>query len=279
MRRVREAAKADVVVAYVGLSPNLEGEEMDVKVPGFAGGDRTDIRLPELQENLLQAVAKTGKPMVVVLMNGSALAVNFAQEHAGAVLEAWYPGQAGGTAIAETLVGANNPGGRLPLTFYANNEQLPPFADYTMKGRTYRYFTGEPLYRFGDGLSYTTFGYSGAKLSSQTVQAGDPLTVTVHVANTGTRDGDEVTEVYLVPPASETAPLRELAGFTRMHLAAGEAKDVAIPLDPRQLSLVDAQGHRAIQPGQYTLYVGGHQPKKGEAGIAFQINGTRSLPD
>ncbi len=276
---VREASKADLVVAYVGLSPNLEGEEMDVKVPGFAGGDRTDIRLPELQENLLEAVAKTGKPMVVVLLNGSALAVNFAQEHAGAVLEAWYPGQAGGTAIAETLVGQNNPGGRLPLTFYANNEQLPAFADYSMKGRTYRYFKGQPLYRFGDGLSYTTFAYSGVKLSSAALQAGEPLTVMAHVANTGKRDGDEVTEVYLTPPASNTAPVRELVGFTRTHLSSGEAKDVAITINPRQLSLVNSQGNRAILPGQYRLFVGGHQPQSGDAGLGFSIMGTKVLPE
>ena len=205
---VAAAQKSDIVVAFVGLSPHLEGEEMSIQVPGFSGGDRTDLDLPAEQQKMLEAVAATGKPLVVVLMNGSALAVNWAQQHAAAILEAWYPGEAGGTAIADTLLGRYNPAGRLPVTFYAGIDQLPTFDDYAMQGRTYRYSRATPLYRFGDGLSYTHFRYSGAHLSTATLAAGDPLSVTVNVANTGRLPGDEVVEVYLTPPASELSPVR-----------------------------------------------------------------------
>ena len=158
---------------------------MPIRVPGFSGGDRTDIGLPRAQQDLLEALAATGKPLVVVLMNGSALAVNWAEQHAAAILEAWYPGEEGGTAIAETLAGANNPGGRLPVTFYASLDQLPPFDDYSMQKRTYRYFSGKPLYAFGYGLSYASFVYSNLRLSSEKLQAGQPLTVEADVRNTG----------------------------------------------------------------------------------------------
>ena len=275
---VKVAEQADVVVAFVGLSPELEGEEMPIKIPGFAGGDRTNLELPAEQQEMLEAVAKTGKPLVVVLMNGSALAVNWAQDHAGAILEAWYPGEAGGTAIAETLFGKNNPSGRLPLTFYASISQLPPFDDYSMKGRTYRYSTATPLYRFGYGLSYTHFTTS-AKLVSAKIAAGEPLVVHAKVANSGKVAGDEVVEVYLTPPASETAPIRALVGFERVHLVAGESKDVSITINPRQLSQVDAQGKRAISAGTYGLYVGGAQPEGDAKGTSFEITGKMELPE
>jgi beta-glucosidase len=275
---VKAAGQADVVVAFVGLSPNLEGEEMPIKIPGFDGGDRTDLELPAEQEEMLEAVAKTGKPLVVVLMNGSALAVNWAQQHAGAILEAWYPGEAGGTAIAETLFGKNNPAGRLPLTFYASISQLPAFDDYSMKGRTYRYSTATPLYRFGDGLSYTHFNTS-MKLASSKIAAGDPLVVNAKVSNAGKIAGDEVLEVYLTPPASDLAPIRALVGFKRVHLQAGETKDVALIIQPRQLSQVDAQGKRAILPGTYSLYAGGAQPEADAKGASFEITGTMNLPE
>ena len=173
---VKTAQEADVIVAGMGLSPSLEGEEMPVKLEGFSGGDRTSIDLPAAQEDLLKALAATGKPLIVILQNGSALAVNWAKEHANAVLEAWYPGEEGGTAIAETLAGDNNPAGRLPLTFYASLKQVPPFTEYSMKGRTFRYFSDKPLYGFGYGLSYTSFEYSGLNVASQ-VKAGQPVTV------------------------------------------------------------------------------------------------------
>jgi beta-glucosidase len=276
---VKAAGQADVVVAFVGLSPNLEGEEMPIKIPGFDGGDRTNLELPAQQEEMLEAVAKTGKPLVVVLMNGSALAVNWAQEHAAAIVEAWYPGEEGGTAIADTLLGRNDPAGRLPVTFYKSITQLPAFDDYTMKGRTYRYSKEEPLYGFGYGLSYTKFDLSSTALSSKKIEAGDALSVQTKVTNTGSREGDEVVEVYLVPPASELAPSRELVGFTRVHLLPKESRLVQIKIDPRQLSLVDAAGKRAVQAGAYTVYVGEGQPKADAKGVTVQIVGSKSLPE
>jgi beta-glucosidase len=273
------AKQADVVVAFVGLSPNLEGEEMSIDVKGFLGGDRTDIQLPDVQQELLEAVAGAGKPLVVVLMNGSALAVNWAQQHATAILEAWYPGEAGGQAIAETLDGKNNPAGRLPVTFYRSIDQVPAFENYSMKGRTYRYFRGDPLYAFGYGLSYTHFAYSDLKLSSASLKAGDELSVEADVRNTGDRAGDEVVELYLTPPQNALAPIHDLEGFTRVHLEAGETQHVSFTLQPRQLSLVDAEGKRSVEPGQYSIFVGGEQPVPG-AGVseAFSITGSQPLP-
>ena len=233
---------------------------MPVQLEGFHGGDRTKINLPQLQEDLLQAVAATGKPLVVVLMNGSALAVPWAKEHAAAMLEAWYPGEEGGAAIAGTLAGDDNPAGRLPVTFYASLEQLPPFEDYSMHGRTYRYFSGQPLYGFGYGLSYTTFAYSHLKLSSAEIKAGDPLTVEADVTNTGKRKGDEVVEVYLRGPQAEGAPLHELRSFERVNLQAGETRHIAFTLDPARLSEVDQGGVRAVMAGRYTVFLGGGQP-------------------
>jgi len=264
------AQRSDLVLAFVGLSPNLEGEEMGIHVEGFNGGDRTDIGLPRAQQDLLEALAATGKPLVVVLMNGSALAVNWAQQHAAAILEAWYPGEEGGTAIAETLAGVNNPGGRLPLTFYASLDQLPPFDDYSMANRTYRYFGGQPLYGFGYGLSYASFVYSDLKLSSPQITAGDPLQVEAELRNSGKVAGDEVAELYLEysQSASEAwKPLRALKGFERVHLAPGETKHVRFQLDPRDLSLVTEKGQHEVQPGSYRVFVGGSQPAEGAAGV------------
>lgn len=257
---VAAAAKADIVVAFVGLSPELEGEEMPLHVEGFSGGDRTDIKLPSAQQELLEALSATGKPLVVVLMNGSALAVSWAQQHANAVLEAWYPGEAGGEAIADTLAGRNNPAGRLPVTFYAGIEQLPDFTDYSMKGRTYRYFRGKPLYEFGYGLSYTRFSYSNLRLSTAKLRAGDTLHVEADVKNNGTMAGDEVAQLYLTPPQTEFAPTRELRGFKRVGLAPGETRHLSFNLDPRQLSQVGVSGKRTVSGGRYKVSVGGAQP-------------------
>jgi beta-glucosidase len=227
-----EAVKnADVTVAFVGLNPSLEGEEMPVSVPGFAGGDRTDLNLPEPQEKLIEAAIATGKPVVVVLTSGSALAANFPAEHAAAVLEAWYGGEEIGTAIAETLAGANNPAGRLPVTFYRGVEQLPPFDDYAMKGRTYRYFKGEPLFGFGFGLSYSKFEYSGLR-ASRTVKGG---LVSVRVKNVSTREGDEVVQLYLSGGAAADDAVRELRGFQRVHLRPGETRTVEFAIGPQDL--------------------------------------------
>jgi beta-glucosidase len=277
---VAAAKTADVTVAFVGLSPSLEGEEMPVKLAGFSGGDRTAINLPAAQEELLHALAATGKPLVVVLQNGSALAVNWAQEHANAILEAWYPGEEGGTAIAETLAGDNNPAGRLPLTFYASLDQIPGFEDYSMQGRTYRYFTGKPLYRFGYGLSYTSFAYHGLKVPTGEVAAGKPVEVEGEVENTGKVAGDEVVELYLTQPRAFETPLRVLAGFTRVHLAAGQSTHVGFTIDPRSLGQVDAAGKRSVLPGEYTVSLGGAQPDAGAAveTARFRVTGTAELP-
>jgi beta-glucosidase len=287
LKQAVDAAKnADLVVAMVGLSPLLEGEEMPIHVEGFAGGDRTDIKLPAAQEELLHQVAATGKPLVVILLNGSALAVNWAEQHANAILDAWYPGEAGGRAIADTLAGRNNPGGRLPVTFYASLDELPPFTDYSMRNRTYRYFKGKALYEFGYGLSYTKFSYSHLKLSAATVHAGDTLTAVADVSNTGKMAGDEVAELYLVPPHEGNgglSPNLQLEGFTRIHLLPGQTQQVNFKLSPRQLSEVDAQGVRSVQPGQYKISVGGAQPNDPRASApvqtaGFTIIGTEELP-
>ncbi len=217
---VARAKEASVVVAFVGLSPQLEGEEMPIKIPGFVGGDRTSLDLPAPQQKLLEALAATGKPLIVVLQSGSAVALNWANEHAAAVLEAWYPGVEGGTAIARTLAGLNNPAGRLPVTFYASLDGLPEFTDYGIKGRTYRYFQGKPLWGFGYGLSYSTFKYGPVKLSAQTIKAGDPLTATVTVTNSGTMAGDEVVEAYVKTP-QEGGPIHSLVGFERVTHRSG----------------------------------------------------------
>jgi beta-glucosidase len=279
---IAAAKKADVVVAFVGLTPRLEGEEMRVDAKGFSGGDRTDLALPDVQQELLETVAKTGKPMVIVLLNGSALSVNWAKQNAHALLEAWYPGQSGGQAIAETLSGKNNPSGRMPVTFYTGIDQLPAFDDYSMADRTYRYFKGKPLYAFGDGLSYTTFAYSGVKLSTKSLKAGDPLTIEAEVKNTGSLPGDEVSELYLVPPQSAISAKLALAGFQRLHLNPGETRHLTFTLDPRTLSQVDQKGTRAVTPGNYKLSLGSSQPNGNAAStvqsVPFTITGTKELP-
>ena len=274
------ARGSDVVVAFVGLSTNLEGEEMKVALSGFSGGDRTTLDLPQTQQLLLEKLASTGKPLTVVLLNGSALAVNWANQHAAAILEAWYPGEQGGTAIADTLLGRNNPSGRLPVTFYKSADQLPPFDDYGMKGRTYRYFSGDPLFPFGYGLSYTSFSYSAPKLSTPSPHAGDALNVTVDVTNTGKTGGDEVAELYLLPVALETSPQKSLRAFERIHLETGQTKTVTFHLSERDLSFVDDKGRRAVRAGHYRIFVGGGQPGTGAPGreVSVAITGHHELP-
>jgi len=218
-----------------------------------------------VQESLLKAVAATGKPLVVVLLNGSALAVNWAKENAQAILEAWYPGEEGGTAIGEVLFGEYNPAGRLPVTFYTGVEQLPPLEDYAMQGRTYRFLKEEPLYPFGHGLSYTTFAYSDLEVSS-TVGAGQSVNVSVRVRNTGTMPGDEVVQVYLTDDESTyPVPLRTLVGFDRVHLGAGESRRVGFTIGRRQLAAYDDEGNAVVEPGSFTVSVGGGQPRSGGA--------------
>ena len=255
-----EAARAAEVVIFVGgLTGDVEGEEMQVSYPGFAGGDRTEIALPAPQEKLLKALHATGTPVVLVLTTGSALAVEWAEQHLPAILVAWYPGQRGGNAIADVLFGDVSPGGRLPVTFYRSAAQLPPFADYAMKGRTYRYFDGDPLYPFGHGLSYTRFEYSDLQVSRDTLEANDTLTVTARVRNAGKRDGDEVVQLYAraVNP-KRPMPLKDLRGFTRVTLKAGEQREVRFEVKPAEaLAYYDeARQTMAVEPGEYELQVG-----------------------
>nr|WP_225737423.1 glycoside hydrolase family 3 C-terminal domain-containing protein [Dyella acidiphila] len=270
---------ADAVVAFVGLSPDVEGEELKIDVPGFNGGDRTDIGLPAAQRDLLERVAASGKPLVVVLMSGSAVALNWAKAHADAIVAAWYPGEDGGDAIAQVLAGDYNPGGRLPVTFYQSTSDLPPFVSYATQGRTYRYFKGTPLYSFGFGLSYTHFSYSDLQVSAPQLQAGGALQASVLVRNDGKRAGDEVVQVYLDAPDDALAPRHALVGFRRVHLAAGESLRIPFTLTPRELSEVDAAGRRAVEAGHYRLFAGGAQPGDGE-GVAntFVIVGRQALP-
>lgn len=277
---VAVARKADVIVAVLGLSPTFVGEEMSIEVPGFNKGDRTRLTLPATQEALLKALVATGKPVVLVLVNGSALAVDWAKQHVSAILEAWYPGEAGGEAIGQTLSGQNNPGGKLPLTFYASVNDLPPFTDFSMKNRTYRYYAGTPLFAFGYGLSYTSFDYSKVRLSAESLKAGESLVVTAEVQNTGKVAGDAVTEVYLTPPQNGVNPLHELRGFSRVRLAPGQSRQVRFTLNPRDLSLVNAQGKRSVTPGAYSIFVGGSQPTgASQQTISFHIEGSQPLPE
>ena len=278
---VTAARNADVVVAIVGITSRLEGEEMPVEQPGFSGGDRTSLDLPQAEEDLVQAVAATGKPLVVVLMNGSALGANWEKAHANAILEAWYAGEEGGAAIAETLSGKNNPAGRLPVTFYKDVHQLPHFENYSMKGRTYRYFEGDPLWRFGYGLGYTTFSYNDLAVPNAAVNAGDSLDCSVAVANTGKIAGDEVVQLYLKFPDVPGAPIRALRGFQRIHLEPGAKQSVEFHLTPRDLSMVTEGGDIIVAQGKYTVSIGGGQPNMGVPSVSgsFVVNTQIVLPE
>jgi beta-glucosidase len=278
---IATAKSADVVIAVVGITSELEGEEMQVEEPGFKGGDRTSLDLPKPEEDLLKALAEAGKPLVVVLTNGSALGVNWAQDHANAIIDAWYPGEEGGTALADTLSGKNNPAGRLPVTFYKDVSQIPPFEDYSMKGRTYRYFEGAPLYPFGYGLSYTTFTYSGLTAPASPVAAGDSASFDVIVKNSGKKAGDEVAQLYLEFPKVPGAPLRALRAFERVHLEAGASEKVHFDLKPRDMSMVTEAGEPIIAEGEYKVFVGGGQPETSAPVVSgsFSVKGTLTLPE
>jgi beta-glucosidase len=276
---IATARRADVVVAFVGLSPNLEGEEMPVYAPGFAGGDRTDIGLPAVQDRLLKALADTGKPIIVVLTSGSAVAMQWAQDHANAILAAWYPGESGGTAIAQTLAGNNNPAGRLPVTFYRDVTDLPDFSDYSMAKRTYRYFDGPVLYPFGFGLSYSRFVYGKPTVTKAKLEAGEHATVRVMLGNSSLHDGDEVAQLYVTPPHTTVSPRLALEGFQRVHLAAGEKREIAFDLGPSELSEVDEAGNRGENAGEYRIFVGGDQPDlDSKDAVLIQVSGELPLP-
>lgn len=257
------AERSDVVIMVMGFAPRLEGEE------GEGEGDRTYIDLPGVQEELLKEIHETGKPIVLVLTNGSAVAINWAEKHIPAIVDIWYPGEEGGTALADVLFGDYNPAGRLPVTFVKSLDQVPQFTDYSMKNRTYRYMKEEPLYPFGYGLSYTTFKYSNLKINSKEIAPTQNLDIYVDVENTGNRDGDEVVQVYVsILDASIVSPIRSLQGFTRVHLKSGERRTIHFTLTPQQFAIVNDGGKFIVEPGRISVSVGGGQPGvKGDTGV------------
>lgn len=278
------ARAADLIVFAGGLTARLEGEEMRVAAPGFDGGDRTSLDLPAPQQKLLEALHATGKPVVLVLMSGSAMSVNWADRNLPAIVEAWYPGGEGGDAVAQLIAGDFSPSGRLPLTFYQSADQLPPFTDYSMDGRTYRYSRATPLYPFGHGLSYTRFAYRQPVLGAGTVKAGEAVTLHVEVRNMGMRAGDEVVQLYT---SRHTAgmPMRSLWGFQRVSLAPGEAKTLTFTIDAKAMSIVDKDGNRIVEPGRVALWVGGGQPvvrpglaRTNGAAASLTVTGRKTIP-
>ena len=254
------AKDAAVIVAVVGLTSDLEGEEMPVKVDGFEGGDKTTLDLPADQRAFLEKAKALGKPLVVIAMNGSAIDLSWAKENASAILEAWYPGQSGGRAVGNVLSGKVDPGGRLPLTFYRSVGDLPPFNEYGMGGRTYRYFKGTPVYPFGYGLSYTRFTYTPPVIEPIGGVVENGITVRTQITNSGQRAGDDVAQLYITPPAFDGAPRTALRGFQRVSLKPGESRAIEFTLSPRDLSFVTMAGERALIPGDYRLTIGSGQP-------------------
>ncbi len=252
------ARQADAVVMVLGLTARLEGEEMPVAIEGFRGGDRTRIDLPAAQQRLLERISALGKPVVLVLLNGSALSVNWAQDHVPAIVEGWYPGQAGGSALADVLFGDYNPAGRLPVTFYRDTTDLPAFNNYNMAGRTYRYFAGTPLYPFGHGLSYTHFAYSRLRTSAPSLRANRSVNVSVDVTNTGARGGDEVVQLYARHLGSSvTRASRDLRGFRRITLAPGQRRTVTFALPASSLAYWNEATHRwTVEADAIALEVG-----------------------
>ena len=254
------AKEADVVILCMGITPRMEGEEMDVAADGFRGGDRTKIALPQVQEDLIKSIYALGKPVILVLLNGSALAINWENDHIPAILEAWYPGQAAGTAIADVLFGDYNPGGRLPVTFYKSENDLPPFDQYAMTNQTYRYFKGDALYPFGFGLSYTSFKYDQLRIDS-IIQKNTPTSLTVKVTNTGSYDGDEVVQLYVKNLSGIlNQPIHSLKAFKRVHLKAGESKDIPLDLRPDTFAYINDDGKKVFETGKFEVFVGGGQP-------------------
>ena len=257
---VEVARQAEMVILCMGLTARLEGEEMDINIEGFRGGDRTRLDLPDIQQQLIKEIYALGKPVILVLLNGSALALNWENGNIKAIVEAWYPGQAGGQAIADVLFGDYNPGGRLPVTFYKSADDLPSFEEYRMTGQTYRYFKGTPLYPFGYGLSYTSFEYSNLKVG-ETFSAGDTVKVSLDIKNTGKYTGDEVAQLYISDTDAEVpVPIRALKGFRRLTLVPGEKKTITFSVPPGDFSIINDANEKVIVPGRFQIYVGGHQP-------------------
>ncbi|MEI6143151.1 MAG: glycoside hydrolase family 3 C-terminal domain-containing protein [Mariniphaga sp.] len=270
---VSKVKDADLIIFVGGISPRLEGEEMPVAYEGFKGGDRTNIELPNVQKEMIKALKKTGKPIVYVVCTGSALALNWEQENANAIVNAWYGGQAAGTAVADILFGDYNPAGRLPVTFYKSIDQVPDFEDYSMKGRTYRYMTKEPLYPFGFGLSYTNFDYKTASISKPIIGKDEKVTLSVEVKNGGKRVGDEVIQVYLRNPNDPGAPIKALIGFKRVSLKPGELQKVSFVLEPKMFySFNDNTQKQEVLAGKYELMYGGSSADKSLQKIELTIN-------
>ena len=269
------AREADVVLLFMGLSPRLEGEEMPVHVEGFSGGDRIRIDLPDFQQDFIKKIQAIGKPTVLIMLNGSAVAINWENEHIPAILEAWYPGQAAGTAIADILFGDYNPAGRLPLTFYKNVHDIPEFENYNMDGFTYRYFKGKPLYPFGFGLSYTTFEYGKPHLSTDQISASNgSLKVSVEVTNTGSRDGEEVVQLYIVDKsANDPRPVKDLRGFERINLKTGETKTVDFELSSSDMAYWNVTEHKYMASvGNYEIMVGPSSADNDLQKVSLQVN-------
>lgn len=266
-KALNKIQESDVTILFMGLSPYLEGEEMPIKVEGFSGGDRTDIKLPSSQVNFINEVVKTGKPVVLVLLGGSAIAINDADKNIPAILHSWYPGEFGGLALAEILFGEVNPSGKLPVTFYKSIDDIPDFEDYNMDNRTYKYFSGDPLYPFGHGLSYTKFEYSDLDISDKEFDRIDEIPLQVTVKNSGQLPGAEVVQLYIKDmEASTRVPNIALEGFQKIYLEAGEQKTVDFQILPEQLAIINELGEKVIEPGSFKVYVGGKQPNmKGTA--------------
>jgi beta-glucosidase len=251
---------SDVVIFVGGITADLEGEEMRINHEGFKGGDRTNLRLPKVQGNLLKVLYATGTPVVLVLTSGSALAVNWEEENIPAIVQLWYPGEEGGSALADVLFGDYNPAGRLPITFYKSVNQLPPFEDYNMKGRTYRYFEGEPLFPFGYGLSYSEFKYGNLTIPTE-IKSGHDCKVSVEVENTGKIAGDEIVQLYVKDvEATAPVPIQALQGFKRIHLEPGEKQIVEFKLQPKQLAVINKDAKYVVEPGTFEISVGGILP-------------------
>ncbi|GAA4271205.1 glycoside hydrolase family 3 protein [Aquimarina gracilis] len=257
---IEAAKKSEVTILCLGLSPDIEGEEMPVVLDGFDKGDRSKISLPQSQITLMKEIQALGKPVVLVLMNGSALAINWANDHIPAIVESWYPGEFGGKAIADVLFGDYNPGGRLPVTFYKSVEDLPDFKSYDMTNRTYKYFQGDPLFPFGHGLSYTNFSYSNLKIP-ESVDINKDIKVSVDVTNSGSKNGDEVVQLYFSQKIeNNNGPKHSLVGFERINLDPGQKITVAFKITPKQYALIDNEGKEQVIPGPVQIFVGGKQP-------------------
>jgi beta-glucosidase len=276
-----DADKSDIILAVVGLSPDLEGEQMGVNLPGFSGGDRTGIDLPESQMALLKAMKAKNKPLIVVLTSGSAVAMNWAAENADAMLALWYGGEKSGTALAEVLSGGFSPSGKLPITFYRSLDGLPKFEDYSMKNRTYRYFKGDVLYPFGYGLSYASWKLNEAHLDRESIQAGESFHVEAEVINNSATPADQVLEVYIEPEGEHRDANPYLAGFSKIHLEAHQVMKVNLPIEGRQLSRVDDNGIRTVSQGQYRIFIGDGQPSHSswDRMLKLTVKGQVAIPD